>query len=139
MLKSKPFVKIFTTKIISLFLLGNTISLVSANQALAIPKIDFNSDGKSDILWRNTSTGENAIWLMNGLTESGSFIKSIPDTNWKAVGTGDFNSDGKSDILWRNTSTGENVIWLMNGLTESGSFIKSIPDTNWKAVGTGQD
>ena len=23
---------------------------------------DFNGDGKSDILWRNTSTGENAIW-----------------------------------------------------------------------------
>ena len=23
---------------------------------------DFNGDGKSDILWRNTSTGDNAIW-----------------------------------------------------------------------------
>ena len=26
---------------------------------------DFNGDGKSDILWRNTN-GEMAIWLMNG-------------------------------------------------------------------------
>ena len=23
---------------------------------------DFNGDGKSDIFWRNTSTGDNAIW-----------------------------------------------------------------------------
>ena len=23
---------------------------------------DFDGDGKSDIFWRNTSTGENAIW-----------------------------------------------------------------------------
>jgi hypothetical protein len=35
---------------------------------------DFNGDGKADILWRNMSTGENAIWLMEGtsmLTGSG--------------------------------------------------------------------
>ena len=29
---------------------------------------DFNSDGKTDILWRNTATGENAYWYMNGTT-----------------------------------------------------------------------
>ena len=28
---------------------------------------DFNGDGKSDLLWRNTPTGQIAIWLMNGL------------------------------------------------------------------------
>src|SRR5216117_2955576 len=27
---------------------------------------DFNGDGKSDILWQNTSTGQRLIWLMNG-------------------------------------------------------------------------
>jgi hypothetical protein len=26
---------------------------------------DFNADGKIDILWRNTSTGTNAIWYMD--------------------------------------------------------------------------
>ena len=31
-------------------------------------KNDFNSDGKTDILWRNTATGENAYWYMNGTT-----------------------------------------------------------------------
>jgi hypothetical protein len=29
---------------------------------------DFNSDGKPDILWRNTATGQNAVWYMNGVT-----------------------------------------------------------------------
>ena len=29
---------------------------------------DFNGDGKSDILWRDTTTGETAIWFMNGGT-----------------------------------------------------------------------
>ncbi len=27
---------------------------------------DFDGDGKSDILWRNSRPGEVAIWLMNG-------------------------------------------------------------------------
>jgi hypothetical protein len=29
---------------------------------------DFNRDGKSDILWQNSSTGERIIWLMDGTT-----------------------------------------------------------------------
>nr|MBW4504464.1 FG-GAP repeat protein [Scytonema hyalinum WJT4-NPBG1] len=27
---------------------------------------DFNNDGNADILWRNETTGQNAIWLMDG-------------------------------------------------------------------------
>ena len=27
---------------------------------------DFNGDGKSDILWQNSATGQRSIWLMNG-------------------------------------------------------------------------
>ncbi len=29
---------------------------------------DFNSDGQSDLLWRNFGTGDNTMWLMNGTT-----------------------------------------------------------------------
>ncbi|NJM24117.1 MAG: hypothetical protein HC907_38970 [Richelia sp. SM1_7_0] len=25
---------------------------------------DFNGDGRADVLWRNSTTGENALWLM---------------------------------------------------------------------------
>ncbi len=27
---------------------------------------DFNGDGKTDIVWRQTSTGTTYLWLMNG-------------------------------------------------------------------------
>ncbi len=27
---------------------------------------DFNSDGHTDILWRNTTTGDVVVWFMNG-------------------------------------------------------------------------
>ena len=32
---------------------------------------DFNSDGKPDILWRNTSTGQNGVWYMDGVNVIG--------------------------------------------------------------------
>jgi hypothetical protein len=30
---------------------------------------DYNGDGRSDILWRNTSNGNNIIWQMNGFVK----------------------------------------------------------------------
>ena len=31
---------------------------------------DFNGDGKSDVLWRDTTSGNIAIWFMNGTSIS---------------------------------------------------------------------
>jgi hypothetical protein len=107
----------------------------------SLSRCDFNNDGKTDILWRNYSTGENAVWLMNGTTELNSvYLRTIPtNPNWDIVGTGDFNDDGNTDILWRNYSTGENAVWLMNGTTELNSvYLRTIPtNLNWDIVGTG--
>ena len=82
---------------------------------------DFNGDGKSDILWRDTS-GNVAMWLMNGATvSSGAAVGNVP-TSWSIVGQRDFNGDGKHDMLWRDTS-GNVAMWLMNGATVSSSVL----------------
>ena len=45
---------------------------------------DFDGDGKADILWRNTQTGQNAIWLMNSANFSAAqLIYGMPDLNWQ--------------------------------------------------------
>ena len=100
---------------------------------------DFNLDGKADIVWRNTVSGENAVWYMNGATMTGSaFLPPHYDLNWKIAGTGEFNNDGKPDLLWRNTATGENAVWHMNGTTIAGSaFFTPLVDQSWQIVGTG--
>jgi hypothetical protein len=43
---------------------------------------DFNGDGKSDILWRDTA-GDLAVWLMNGTSVSSSMVVAagVP-ANW---------------------------------------------------------
>ena len=73
---------------------------------------DFNGDGKSDILWLNSSSGNVAVWLMNG----GSVLSSLGLGNlmgWTPT-VGDFNGDGIADILWQNTSSGNVALWFMN-------------------------
>jgi hypothetical protein len=98
---------------------------------------DFNGDGKPDILWRNTSTGQNLVWYMNGVTQmSSSSLPDNVDQNWTIVGIGDFNNDVYRDILWRNTATGENMVWYMNGVTQIGTgTVNTVADLNWKIVG----
>ncbi len=98
---------------------------------------DFTGDGKSDILWRYATTGQNYLWLMNGkyIVDSG-YLLTV-DLNWRLTGTGDFNGDGKSDILWRHAVTGQNYLWLMNGkyIVDSGYLL--TVDLNWRLTGTG--
>jgi hypothetical protein len=99
----------------------------------------LNPNAKTEILWRNTVTGLNMVWHMNGASPvTGAWLPTISDTNWTIVGVGDFNSDGKPDILWRNTTTGLNMVWHMNGANPvTGAWLPTIADTNWTIVGVG--
>ncbi len=43
---------------------------------------DFNSDGNTDILWRNYATDANKVQLMNGTTEGNEVsLESLADSN----------------------------------------------------------
>jgi hypothetical protein len=50
---------------------------------------DFDGDGYSDILWQNTS-GEVAIWEMNGTSVIGGASLGNPGPSWHVIATGDF-------------------------------------------------
>jgi hypothetical protein len=48
---------------------------------------DYNGDGKADILWRNDSTGEVCLMLMNGMAmASGGTMYREANTAWKILG-----------------------------------------------------
>ena len=48
---------------------------------------DFNGDGNSDLLWRHQVNGQNEVWFMDGVTQTGSAsIQTVADTNWRIAG-----------------------------------------------------
>ncbi len=58
---------------------------VNAASAGAAVRTDFNGDGKADILWRNTATGDNYIYFMDGLTiASEGYTRTVP-LDWTVV------------------------------------------------------
>jgi hypothetical protein len=45
---------------------------------------DFDNDGNTDLLWRQSTTGALSEWLMNGTTITASnAINAAPDQNWQ--------------------------------------------------------
>jgi hypothetical protein len=60
---------------------------------------DFNGDGDSDILWRD-STGNTSIWFVERYA---GFVLRWPQQHChKLIG---FNGDGMSDIVWQDCGT----------------------------------
>src|SRR5439155_1388598 len=115
------------------------LAISSANARPPCAPMDFDGDCKSDILWRNSATGKDYLWLMNGLTiVSQGSLNTVDDQAWQVQGIGDFDGDGKADILWRNALTGENYLWLMNGLTIAAQgLVNVVDDPAWQVQGVG--
>jgi hypothetical protein len=109
-------------------------------------RLDFNSNGRSDVLWRQNN-GPLAVWDMAGGPVASSFVTSngaivAPDASWSVAAITDFDGDHKADVLWRNAS-GLLADWFMNGSQISGSGYLNVngtpimPDPSWNIAGIG--
>jgi ELWxxDGT repeat protein len=100
---------------------------------------DFNGDGNADIVWRNTSDGNTAIWFMNGITMAASAFPGGVPVAWQIAGVGDVNGDGKADVIWHHGTSGTVAVWLMNGATVTALGFPGSAPTDWaiQAIGDG--
>jgi Glycosyl hydrolase family 9/FG-GAP-like repeat len=98
---------------------------------------DFGNDKSSDILWRNSISGEVYIYQMNGLAVASEGKVRNVSLDWKIAGTGDFNRDSQSDILWRNSISGATYVYQMDGLTISNEKSIRTVSLDWQIAGTG--
>jgi hypothetical protein len=99
---------------------------------LTLPRFnDFTGNGWTDLLARDTSTGNIYLYPGNGTNLE---ARTRIATGWTSFGWitrfGDFTGDGKDDVIARDWSTG--YLWLYPG-TGSGLGPRTRLATGWKA------
>ena len=132
------------------WLLDGQQNLLSIQNLAALPNTDYHLESNfyiqqqgnnRNLLWRNYTTGANAIWIMNGSTGDPTSIvdlPALPNTQYYVGGTADFDGDGYTDIVWRNNTTGAVAIWLMNGTNYVSTVnLPSVGIAQWTIAGTG--
>ena len=98
---------------------------------------DFSGGGTSDILWRNATTGDDVVFLMNGGTVSSAVNLGVISTTWMVAGLGDISGTGTAGILWRDTTDGNTVLFNMSGGTVASSAVIGTIGTAWTVAGIG--
>jgi hypothetical protein len=103
---------------------------------------DFSGEGKTDLLFLNTTDQGVAVWLMDGThVDTGALVGTINTAGgWHFVDTGDFNGDGKTDLFFLNDATHGVAVWELNGAqvlagaqigtAEAGSHYHGLGDFN---------
>ncbi|MFO1414374.1 MAG: glycoside hydrolase family 44 protein [Burkholderiales bacterium] len=100
---------------------------------------DLNGDGRADLVWRHTGTGQALVWLMNaGGNLAATLDLGVVPQAYALSGVGDFNADGIADLLWFNATDGQVALWLMatNG-THTAVFPGAVGAGTWRPYGVG--
>lgn len=127
--------------------LGRADGAFSNNDEIALSSVpaawkivgtgDFNGDGRTDLLWRNTNGGL-SDWLGRSdgsfaNNDAAAYTTGVP-TSWHVADTGDYNGDGRFDILWRN-GNGSLTTWLGKndgGFIDNDMYALFNVSTNWQ-------
>jgi len=101
---------------------------------------DINADGRTDISWRNTNTGEQRVWQFNGFG-TGFTTASLPlgPSGIIRGGLGDFDHNGSDDIAYQDAVGLAVYIMPLNKNSSAGTTISvgSPLDTNWRLRAVG--
>lgn len=102
---------------------------------------DFNGDGYADLVWRNPSSGEIEIWLMDGGTRPLKIERlRLGLADALPVAAADINGDGYEDLIWIDNSNSYVVASVMdagrvrsNVLTRLAGSLLSTPGASHMA------
>jgi hypothetical protein len=83
------------------------------------------------LLFRDTS-GDLAIWFMNGMTITQSAVVGNVPTNLAVAG-----SDMHGDIFWRDSASGDVSMWVMSGTSVTSTAALGVVPLSWTISAVG--
>jgi hypothetical protein len=105
------------------------------------PHADFDGNGRGDLLFRHSVSGQIAVWLLDGSERiGGGMVQSTasPNADWQIVATGDLDHNASTDLVWRNRNSGNLAFWYMTGLVHSsGATLAGEEELAWEVAGAG--
>lgn len=103
--------------------------------------LDYDGDGKSDLILHNTATGSVAAWTRNPAQAAynGFITFARAQPVFRVVATGDFDGDGLVDVLWQHTTNATLWIWYTDGAGVPVTRDVQLPTplSNWRVRGVG--
>jgi hypothetical protein len=98
------------------------------------------TDRRAAIFFRNTATGDVAVWVLKGTTIAQAVDLGTVPLTWTISGIGDFDGNGSSDILYTDPA-GDVAIWLMetdpNLVKVLSATVIGNVGTTWSVAHTG--
>lgn len=96
---------------------------------------DLNGDDKDDIVWRNSTTNQLAIWFMDGAGKVSRWSDALG--NLTLEGIGDFNGNRVRELILREGNTLKVWSLVEGGSNFEESTLSSVAPADWKLAGTG--
>lgn len=90
--------------------------------------------GQADIWWHKESTGENALWFMNGTAKLSETMLSV-QSYWDLGCLADFNNDEEPDVAWHDPASGATVIQYMVDIAPAGETSSVTVPSPWRIAG----
>lgn len=91
---------------------------------------DFNGDGFADLVWRNPSSGEIEVWLMNGGPRPLKIERlRLGLADARPVTAADVNGDGYEDLIWIDNSNNYVIASVMDAGRVRTSVLVRLPGT----------
>lgn len=80
-----------------------------------IGNLDGDNNDIAELVWRNTGTGAQRVWRLNGTVSPIKLaLPPMANVNADIVWIGDADGNGKADLLFRDRSNDKLILWLMD-------------------------